>query len=58
MVTHNLEHTCDECGMEKPGITCLCERDLRDKLDAAFEDGKKEGYDEGFEKAKEELAHD
>lgn len=50
-----IEHNCDECGSETVDH-CLCEKDLDKIRDEVFQDGKVEGFDEGYNRAKEELS--
>ncbi len=52
-----LDHDCDECGSKVIDV-CLCVKCRDERDDRAFQDGKAEGYDEGYNKAKEELTND
>ena len=52
--SYMIEHNCDECGTE---ITksCYCKNCLDQAKEVSFQDGKSEGYDEGYTEAQQEL---
>lgn len=49
-----LDIPCEECGADCNHV--LCDKHLDRQNDKSFEEGKKAGYNEGYEAAQKELS--
>jgi flagellar biosynthesis/type III secretory pathway protein FliH len=57
-MTLEYNHECNKCGTNPKSDECYCEKCNEEYAADAYQNGKEEGYKEGYAAAEKELAKD